>query len=176
MATKYHQAVQGLRMVPVTRVADAFHARVLAARLGSEGVVTQLRGGGVDGPYPVGDVEVLVSVEDLDLARGLLLADEVESAFDDVDDEGPAVGRSLLAPWIVLAVLIGLVLFAYVNTIGYQHPPDQGPRRSGQQGGQGLLVEPLEGAAPVGAGQDRHLQVAGGQHPVGTGQGVHRGP
>ncbi len=164
-------------MVPVTRVADVFHARVLGARLGSEGVVTQLRGGGVDGPYPVGNVEVLVSVEDLDLARGLLLADEVESAFDDLDDdEGPAVERSLLAPWIVLAVVIGLVLFAYVNTIGYQHPPDQGPRRSGQQGGQGLLVEPLEGAAPVGARQDRHLQVAGGQGPVGTGQGGHRGP
>ncbi len=151
-------------MVPVARVAGAFHAQVLAARLGSEGVVTQLRGGGVDGPYPVGDVEVLVSVEDLDLARGLLLADEVESACDDVDDdddEGSAVERSVLAPWIVLAVVIGLVLFAYVNTIGYQHP-SEGPRRSGQQGGQGLLVEPLEGAAPVGAGQDRHLQVAGG--------------
>jgi hypothetical protein len=140
-------------MVPVAKVADAFHARVLAARLGSEGVVTQLRGGGVDGPYPVGNVEVLVSVADLDLAKELLLADEVESVFDEVDDDegGPALGRGVPAPWIVLAVVIGLILFAYVNTIGYQHPPDQAPPRSGQQGGQGLLVEPLEGPAPVGA-------------------------
>ena len=38
--------VQGLRMVPVLRADGAFHARVVAARLGSEGIVTQLRGNG----------------------------------------------------------------------------------------------------------------------------------
>ncbi|CAN5798342.1 hypothetical protein BH23ACT1_BH23ACT1_11910 [soil metagenome] len=119
--------VQRLRMVPVAKVADAFGARVLAARLGSDGIVTQLRGGGLDGPYPMCDVEVLVSAADLEMAREILLADEVESAFDEVESVvdadlyGP--GRAPLARWIVLSVVLGLVLFAYVNTIGYQAPP-----------------------------------------------------
>src|SRR5688500_466999 len=73
-------------MVPLVRVGNEFHARVIAARLGSDGIVTQLRGG-VDSPYPMGDVEVLVSEDDLDEATALLLADEVESAFGDEDDD-----------------------------------------------------------------------------------------
>jgi len=75
-------SVQQLRMVRVATVRDSFHARVIAARLGSEGIVTMLRGN-VDGPYPLGDVHVMVTEDDLDAARELLLADEVESAFDD---------------------------------------------------------------------------------------------
>lgn len=139
-------------MVPLARVADSFGARVLAARLGAEGIVTQLRGGGVDGPYPVGDVEVLVSATDLEIARELLLADEVESAFDDhdidhdvdhdVDEAEPGNGgagrrgrRAPLAPWVVLAVVVALVLFAYVNIIGYHETPPGGPRPSGQDAG-----------------------------------------
>ena len=68
-------AVQGLRMVPVLRAEGSFHARVVAARLGSEGIVTQFRGN-VDGPYPMGSVEVMVTEDDLEAARELLLADE----------------------------------------------------------------------------------------------------
>lgn len=71
-------------MVCVVTVADAFHARVIAARLGSEGIPCQFRGG-IDGPYPVGEVGVLVTEDDLDLARELLFLDEVESVFGDSD-------------------------------------------------------------------------------------------
>jgi glutamate 5-kinase len=78
--------VQGLRMVPVLRADGTFHARVVAARLGSEGIVTQFRGN-VDGPYPMGSVEVLVTEDDLEAARELLLADEVEASFDEVEAE-----------------------------------------------------------------------------------------
>lgn len=136
-------------MVPLARVPDVFGARVMAARLGSEGIVTQLRGGGVDGPYPVGDVQVLVSVTDLETAQELLLADEIESAFDTAeldttdfgaaDDAGgdatdePASRRGPLASWVVLAVVVGLVLFAYVNTIGYHAPPQGRSEPSGQE-------------------------------------------
>jgi hypothetical protein len=84
-AQGYPSSVQGLRMVPVLRADGTFHARVVAARLGSEGIVTQLRGN-VDGPYPMGAVEVLVTQDDLVAARELLLADDVESSFHD-DDE-----------------------------------------------------------------------------------------
>ncbi len=71
-------------MVHLLTVSTAFQARVLAARLGSEGIVTQLRGA-VGGPYPVGDVLVYVDEADIDLARQLLLADEVEAAFEPVE-------------------------------------------------------------------------------------------
>ena len=99
-------------MVPVLRVSNGFHARVVAARLGSEGIVTQLRGG-IDTPYPMGAVDVLVAEEDLELARELLLADEVEDAFlgDDEDEEElPPRHRRRLAPWVAGAVAAVLVV------------------------------------------------------------------
>jgi hypothetical protein len=71
---------EGLRMVHLRTVPDAWHAKVLAARLGSEGIVTQLRGS-VSGPYPFGAVSVLVEEAQAELAAELLLADEVEAAF-----------------------------------------------------------------------------------------------
>ncbi len=123
--------MQRLRMVAVARVTHAFHARVLAARLGSEGIVTQLRGA-VDGPYPMGDVEVLVHAPDLDTAREILLADEVESAFSDLDGTGPDdlddglfdldanPHRRRPSPWVVAVVVAVLVLFAYANTLAYR--------------------------------------------------------
>ncbi|MBW8826795.1 MAG: DUF2007 domain-containing protein [Acidobacteria bacterium] len=104
-----------MRVVPLTRVPDPFHARVLAARLGSEGILTQLRGG-IDSPYPMGDIEVLVSEDDLDLARELLLVDEIESAFDAPSPDEHRPPRTLPA-WAVALVLLGLGLFAYAHTI-----------------------------------------------------------
>lgn len=93
-------------MVHLLTVAGAFQARVIAARLGSEGIVTSLRGA-VDGPYPFGDVRVFVDADDMELARQLLLADEVEEAFVDVEvdtDRGRRIGG--LPAWLaVLAVL-----------------------------------------------------------------------
>lgn len=99
-------------MVSVLRVSNGFHARVVAARLGSEGIVTQLRGG-IDSPYPMGAVDVLVAEEELELARELLLADEVEDAFLDADDEEePATPRRRrrLAPWVAGAIAAVLVV------------------------------------------------------------------
>ncbi len=96
-------------MVHLLTVGNLFQARVIAGRLGAEGVVTQLRGA-VDGPYPVGNVFVFVDEEDADLARQLLLADEVEAVFDDVDGGGDAPrglrSRSLIALSATTAVLV----------------------------------------------------------------------
>jgi hypothetical protein len=78
------------KMVHVRTVPTAFHARVIAARLGAEGILTELRGN-VGGPYPFGDVSVWVGEADAGDATELLLADEVESAFDrHPDDEEPS--------------------------------------------------------------------------------------
>lgn len=93
-------------MVHLLTVGGAFQARVIAARLGSEGIVTSLRGA-VDGPYPFGDVRVFVDADDMELARQLLLADEVEEAFDDVEIDAER-GRRIagLPAWLaVLAVV-----------------------------------------------------------------------
>jgi hypothetical protein len=92
-------------------VHNAFHARVIAARLGADGVVTQLKGN-VDGPYPVGDVSVWVNEDDADFARELLLADEVESAFD-LPDEGEPWEPSRRRPF-----LLGLTISQVVAVVG----------------------------------------------------------
>src|SRR5690606_36810385 len=60
-------------MVPLTTTTSPVVARVLAAHLGAEGIVWQLRGN-VDGPYPVGPVEVLVTAEDVERAREVVAA------------------------------------------------------------------------------------------------------
>jgi len=77
--------MQPARMVRLAQATSPFHARVIAARLGAEGIVTQLRGN-VDGPYPIGTVYVYVGEDDLADAKELLMADDVESAFDPADD------------------------------------------------------------------------------------------
>jgi hypothetical protein len=95
------------RMVLLRTVPSSFHARVLAARLGADGIVTQLRGPG-EGPYPMGDVRVYVRDEDLEVARELLLADEVEAAFEEGPNHPPATRLS--AAWFALFVLLLLAL------------------------------------------------------------------
>jgi hypothetical protein len=66
----------------LTTVQGSFHGRVVAARLGAEGILVELRGMS-EGPYPLqGAVEVFVSEGQLDLAREILLADAVDAAVD----------------------------------------------------------------------------------------------
>ena len=66
----------------LTTVQGSFHGRVIAARLGAEGILVDLRGLS-EGPYPLqGAVEIFVGEEQLALAREILLADEVDAAVD----------------------------------------------------------------------------------------------
>ena len=93
-------------LVPLVRVKDSFAARVLVARLGSEGIVTSLRGA-VDGPYPVGDVAVFVDADDMDLARQLLLADEVEETFTAAARDGATSRRIAgMTSWLAVAAVV----------------------------------------------------------------------
>jgi hypothetical protein len=91
-------------MVRLVTVGSTFHARVIAARLGAEGVLCDLRGN-VDGPYPMGDVHVYVPEEEIDAASELLLADEVESAFDASAPGADDAGR-VWQLWVVIAAIL----------------------------------------------------------------------
>lgn len=126
---------QGLRMVHLRTVPDGWHAKVLAARLGCEGIVTHLQGN-VSGPYPFGAVSVLVEADQAELAAALLLADEVEAAFsgpqrrgldagagaypaepdDDIfasaEDAGRPRARRWASPWRRAAAAVAAVLVA----------------------------------------------------------------
>ena len=106
-------------MVCVARVPDAFAARVLAARLGSEGVLAQLRGGGIDGPYPMGEVQVLVSEDDLGTAQELLLADEVEDALAGGGDHSDEVASlSTRERVLLLGAVAAIVVVAVARVVG----------------------------------------------------------
>jgi hypothetical protein len=104
----------GPAMTQLTSVSGTFRARVLVARLEAEGIDPQLRGA-LDGPYgfTVGDlarVDVYVPDDQLDDARYVLLADEVDATMTapsewwDAGVPG-ARPRSRWPWWVALAVL-----------------------------------------------------------------------
>lgn len=127
------------RMRHLTTVQGSFHGRVVAARLGAEGILVELRGMS-EGPYPLqGAVEVFVGEEQLDLAREILLADAVDAAVDgdlveleqtmaqedDVAREWPpaeATGRARRAQRLftaaVVALVVALVVVGIVTVAG----------------------------------------------------------
>ncbi len=98
-------------MVPLASTASSFEAKVLAARLGSEGVVWELRGL-VDTVYPFGGpVEVLVAEPDLDRARDVLsLCDLGDGGIDAGWDEAVAAPAAGAGEWLAGAALVLVVL------------------------------------------------------------------
>lgn len=105
-------------MVPVTlltSVGGSFTAKVIVARLESEGIDCELRGA-IDSPYALtmGDmarVDIYVPDEQLDDARMVLLVDEVDSSLlapsrPDPDDAPPGARR---IRWRVVAAVFVLV-------------------------------------------------------------------
>ncbi|MEL7208719.1 MAG: hypothetical protein AAGK32_10910 [Actinomycetota bacterium] len=98
-------------MLAVASAANEIQAQIIGARLGAEGFVWELRPT-VGAPYSVGAVEVLVESERLAEARELLLADEVESVFDDADDEVSGHDGGL---WLVIGAVVLLGAFVVVR-------------------------------------------------------------
>ena len=89
-------------MIRLVTTYDVFEAKLLAARLGSEGVLWELRGG-VDNAYPLGPVHVYVDEADLPTARDVLqpLSDE---------DPAEAAATPLRTPFALIATLLVLGL------------------------------------------------------------------
>jgi hypothetical protein len=103
-------------MIRLVTAANPMEARIIAARLGAEGIVWQFQGS-VDGPLAVGPVEVLVDADGYESARELLLTDDVEGSFAGGagtagDDSRPTTGRDVL--WIAL-IIAALLLFAFAR-------------------------------------------------------------
>ncbi|MGH9301878.1 MAG: hypothetical protein ACRD0I_00105 [Acidimicrobiales bacterium] len=105
--------MEPVNMVHLTVAPSPFAARVLMARLGTEGIITEVRGF-LDGPYPaMGEVEVFVEAAQENWARVLLVAvDEASDEYDDTEEyQHPAwVVRSsdhrsaLTRRWLGLAI------------------------------------------------------------------------
>jgi hypothetical protein len=114
-----------VRMAPLTWVAGAFRAQVLAARLESEGIDAQLRGA-LASPYglTMGDmarVDVFVPEDQLEDAKYVLLVDEVDATLAapsdwwDAGTERPRRGRWIA--WVAAALLATCVLGAVVGAV-----------------------------------------------------------
>jgi hypothetical protein len=98
-------------MTRLTSVYGSFGARVVAARLESEGFDVELRGA-LDGPYAVtvgelARVDVFVPSEQADEASFVLLIDEVDEMDDLLDDDRPPIPSRRFPRWCVgVAVLM----------------------------------------------------------------------
>lgn len=81
-------------MVHLTSVVGTVQGHLVVGRLRTEGVDAVMTGTG-DGPYPFpAEVQILVPESQLESAREVLLANDVEAVFDD-EDAAPTRPRGL---------------------------------------------------------------------------------
>ena len=106
-----------------------FEARLLAARLGAEGILWQLRG--ESAVYPISAVEVLVEADEIDRARALLEPAWVPDTADGLADRfvarhqgedataGGRPGRRARAAllWLVTALVL-LAMALQISHLG----------------------------------------------------------
>jgi hypothetical protein len=128
--------VSRLQLAPVAQGLSDFEAKVVTARLGADGILWELRGI-VDSMYPLGGIDVLVPVTELEAARQSLLgqapigeaasvtaprrgADEpVVAAAGDAGARpppraGPAAPRRW---WLTVAVILGVATFSATRIV-----------------------------------------------------------
>ena len=99
----------------LTTVHGTFSAHVLAARLHSEGIDVELRGA-IDSPYglTVGDmarVDLYVPEDQMDDARLVLLASEIDDAMD-LPEPHARDGRRPVPSWVWVMAVVVLVVAA----------------------------------------------------------------
>ncbi len=102
------------QMVPIATVADSFEAKLLAARLGAEGIVWELRGN-VDGVYPIGPFQVLVEAGAAGAAHDLL--DEASPAGPSERGTDAEARDSRFSVAAAVAVVAVVVLFALARMV-----------------------------------------------------------
>jgi hypothetical protein len=100
-------------MVHLASVPSAFTARVMAARLGADGIFVELRGAALDAVYPLaGAVDLYVSAEDAEVARELLVDQPLPSA--EPWTPRPPGRRSADPTWVYAAALLTAVILGMV--------------------------------------------------------------
>lgn len=112
------------RFVLLGRVGDSAHARILAARLASEGIDTRVRSE-ASGPYvfSVGEMavaELWVTQRDLDAARRIMLEADVDEVLGAASLYQEGSSWSPGARWmaaIVAAVIFGLWLRRFLLVV-----------------------------------------------------------
>lgn len=97
------------RMVRVTSVGDPIEAHIIAARLGSEGLLWELRGG--VHPYPVGPIHIYVEEHELGVATEIinLSADQPDGSA------GGDSARAPLALWLVVLAVVAVAVFGILR-------------------------------------------------------------
>jgi hypothetical protein len=97
-------------MVRLLTSSSPIEAKLIVARLGAEGIVWDLRGS-VDGPLPLGPIDVLVDADDFARAREMLLDDDLDAELEPTADHPAHVttGRDVL---ILAAVLLLALVWA----------------------------------------------------------------
>lgn len=112
----------------LTSTTNSFEARVIEARLRSEGLDPELRGA-LGGPYPftvggMGEVSVHVPDEQLDDARLVLLAGEVDSSMapasatdEPMVSEPPGRSRTSRSDLLVAAAVLAVVVVVTVTRL-----------------------------------------------------------
>lgn len=108
----------GARFVRLTTVGDVAVARLLVARLESEGISGRIHSEAL-GPYPLtigqmAEAQIWVSEDRVADAGRILLDAELRDAVAPADPDGPPPRRPLPEIQLVAVVLIALVLLAVV--------------------------------------------------------------
>jgi hypothetical protein len=98
-------------MVKLLTTYDVFEAKLVVARLGSEGVLWELRGG-VDNAYPLGPVHVYVDEADLSVAHDVLAP-----LGSDDDDEPPTETRRSAVAVVASVMVLGLLVVISVARV-----------------------------------------------------------
>ncbi|HSH60578.1 MAG TPA: hypothetical protein VK988_13260 [Acidimicrobiales bacterium] len=111
------------RMVHLVCVQHEFHARVITARLGSDGIFTEVRPP-LGGPYPLpGEVHLFVGEDDVQLARALLSADEDHSSAGTDDGgadgggDGAGAGGAALQPFLGTPARLALAILVLASVL-----------------------------------------------------------
>jgi hypothetical protein len=119
-------------MCYLTTVSGSFHGRVLAARLGAEGVIVVLRGGS-EALNPGGAaVDVLVPAEQLKHAREILLADAVDDLFGSIDLSDLDASEAVAMPGWAIDAGVGGTSLAQAATASapvFEEPEATAPGR-----------------------------------------------
>jgi len=115
-------------MVHLLCVQQEFHARVITARLGSDGIVTEVRPP-LGGPYPLpGAVHLYVGEDDVQLARALLSADEYQARLrfgdgpanpdgGDSDSADADTGGEAIAPFLGVPARVALAILVLASML-----------------------------------------------------------